>query len=1257
MRGMKRHRLSGIAAWMRSVAVVSRRGRKRDRDQHRRRPVFLGLEDRQLLTNFSVTNLNDSGAGTLRQAIIDANNDPFNPGDPTADSISFNLTNPPSTPTINLNSTLPPVTRPQVVIVGNAPSAVPTGAPGERSSGGVILDGAGIQGNGFWLLAEQDVIESFFITGFGMGSTGISVSADGDSVLGCTIESIEGSGITVSGVGGASIEGNLVSGNTGIGIFLFGPGTDGNVVSSNYVGIAENGDSAFGNDSVGVGISDGASDNAVFENVISGNHSAGVFISDVGTTGNKVDENLIGTNASGISAVGNSNQGIFIGGGATDNTVGGGNVISGNNGDGVDFDGSGTVGNVVEGNRIGTDGDGTGPVRNTGSGISISASASDETISSNVISGNGGDGILMNQGSSSNVVQGNLIGVDSYGTAALGNSAWGVIVDQAPSNTVGGSAAGARNVISGNNEGGLAIYGGASVNDVAEGNYIGTDVTGTVALGNAYGGIYVGSGSLFSDNPPGSASFATIGGTVAGAGNLISGNDTALTGNGGIVVYGSGASNNLIEGNQIGVNSTGTAALANLGIGVDIFGGATSNTVGGATATAANVVSGNQGNGIDITGSGTSGNVVAGNIIGTNAAGATGLGNSGDGVDILSGATNNTIGGTVTAATNTIVDNTDVGVAISDTGTSGNVVEGNFIGTNAAGATGLGNTFQGVFLFNGTTNNTIGGTAAGAGNVIAGNATASTSSRSYSNLEIDNAGTSGNVVQGNFIGTNASGKSGLNPSFTFGAFIGYGASGNTIGGTTSAARNIISGNTDVGVYLFDTGPAGNLVQGNFIGTNVAGTAPLPNQSEGVLIATDGTSGEPASNNTIAGNVIAGNGPGNTTAGSGIALDNAGSNLIENNFIGTNASGATGLGNGEDGVHLLPATLGSYVGTGAPDNTITGNTIADNAQYGVLIDGTTSTGNVVQGNYIGTNASGAIGLGNTLGGVLIDQGASGNTIGGTAIGTGNVIANNAGNGVTVGDSPTDTTVDDSILGNSIYGNTKLGIDLGDDGVTLNNSEGHTGPNLFQDFPVITSAVSSSSATTITGTVSGPANSLLRVELFVNPAADPSGYGQGKTFLNFVVVAINGSGQGSFSYTTTTQIAPGQVITATATDASGNTSEFSKDATVIANVTSQIGYQITGPVYNRFRNTYAETLTLTNDGATTIAGPIQVVIDGLTAGVTLTNATGTAPDGSPYVTTSTSLAPGQSVSVTLTFTKTSTGLYINYTPTFYSGSFPS
>ena len=194
------------------------------------------------------------------------------------------------------------------------------------------------------------------------------------------------------------------------------------------------------------------------------------------------------------------------------------------------------------------------------------------------------------------------------------------------------------------------------------------------------------------------------------------------------------------------------------------------------------------------------------------------------------------------------------------------------------------------------------------------------------------------------------------------------------------------------------------------------------------------------------------------------------------------------------------------------------------------------------------ADGVTPLGNGEHGILVD-GASTTpvTIGGTSGTSSNVIANNPRGGVAL--NPLSTRQRVSVLGNSIYANGtnafRLGIDLRDNGLTPNDaSDGDSGPNNLQNFPVLTSAVPGT-GTTIAGTLNSTAGtSGYRVELFSNATCDHSGYGEGRTFLGATTLATDGSGNGSFSTTVPTTLANNTPVTATATDPQGNTSEFSQ-----------------------------------------------------------------------------------------------------------------
>jgi hypothetical protein len=191
---------------------------------------------------------------------------------------------------------------------------------------------------------------------------------------------------------------------------------------------------------------------------------------------------------------------------------------------------------------------------------------------------------------------------------------------------------------------------------------------------------------------------------------------------------------------------------------------------------------------------------------------------------------------------------------------------------------------------------------------------------------------------------------------------------------------------------------------------------------------------------------------------------------------------------------------------------------------------------IYGNYIGTDVSGTQSLGNQWLGVGVGVGSLDVSIGSdTSPALANTIANNGsglssalhtavnGPGVWIAAFRA-TPYDISVQGNAIYGNAGLGIDLGGDfpspgpdGVTPNDSQGHGGPNNFQDFPALASATSSDSGTFLTGSFSEAAepDTTLILDFYVNPSADPSGYGQGQTYLGSRTVTTDGNGYVGFS----------------------------------------------------------------------------------------------------------------------------------------------
>jgi len=407
-------------------------------------------------------------------------------------------------------------------------------------------------------------------------------------------------------------------------------------------------------------------------------------------------------------------------------------------------------------------------------------------------------------------------------------------------------------------------------------------------------------------------------------------------------------------------------------------------------------------------------------------------------------------------------------------------VKGNFIGTSAAGDVALLNDV-GVEIVGGSAN-LVGGTPPSARNLISGNNVG---------LEITGASVTGTVVRGNYIGIRKAGDAAL-PNGFGGALI-TDAGGTTVGGTASGAGNVISGNDRFGIRFIGT--TGTVVQGNLIGTDAAGTADVGNHdagldaftSPGILIggADEG-----------AGNVISGNGEG------GIFTQSTDGSVIQGNRIGIAATDSGAIGNDNEGVFL-------FAGDGA---TVSGNVIEHNSTFGALIrnDDTTITGNLV-----------------------VDNGSAG-TFGGVAVA---LVGSGSGQG-------------NRILTNIIFGNTGLGIDLGGDGVTANDTDDpDTGPNDLQNFPVLASAIRAANGiTTVSGSLNSTPSHDFTLQFFLADG-ESSNHGEAVLFLGSKAVTTDAGGDKSFSFATTV-LSPGQEVTGTATDLStGDTSEFSLNVVVV------------------------------------------------------------------------------------------------------------
>ncbi len=535
----------------------------------------------------------------------------------------------------------------------------------------------------------------------------------------------------------------------------------------------------------------------------------------------------------------------------------------------------------------------------------------------------------------------------------------------------------------------------------------------------------------------------------------------------------------------------------------------------------------------------SSGNIVEGNYIGIRADGTKPIGTAVFGIWNVGSGGNNLIGGTNAQARN-IISNCGQAVTLQNVG--GNVVRGNYIGTNVAGTVALPNNNVINASFSDIT---IGGTTAGAGNLISGNGFGSAVSIVGSTA----------IIQGNLFGTTADGTQPIaNGGIGIDLFPSISSEVVTIGGTTPAARNVIAANS-TGIRLRKG--SNELVQGNFIGTNSTGTGALPNASHGIeFFGVPGTFPSVTIGGTAtgAGNLISGN----AEDGIFVAGNFGGSDpIIQGNLIGTDVNGVVAIPNASNGIELFQSGAGTVIGgtSAAARNVISGNRL-----NGIFVGGGASSG-LIEGNYIGLNRLGTGALGNTGNGVFFDNFNDGNTVGGTASGSSNTIAFNGGAGVATASRVLLVGgAGGAVQANSIHDNGGLGIDIYGDGVTKNT------PGSGSNYPVITSVQTSDTGTTIQGTLQNgnyTAGITYTLQFFSNMNVDPSGYGEGETYIGKTTITTDGTtSPHPFSLTVTPAVPPGRFITAVASGRDQfNTpgfeylSEFSFAAKVTGNTTPQ------------------------------------------------------------------------------------------------------
>lgn len=1030
---------------------------------------------------------------------------------------------------------------------------------GGVGTGNVISgnSGAGINlgTNSLWSVVQGNII--------GLNPGGNAVRPNGAEGV-----NLNGSYVRLGGT--AAGEGNVISGNTGKGLIIQNATCTSNTVEGNYIGLDATGTADLGNGNDGVWIVNSTKYNTIggsapgARNVISGNTRGMLVYSSSGP--NYIQNNLIGWNAAGNGLVPNSAEGIYCGNSAIamigGETAGLGNRIAGNSIGVYRLDASNiqVLGNSIRDNTgLGIDAGATGMTANDGSGeadgvqnypviYTVSNGASEVTIGGSLVTTPNttcrleffrnpsscteegadflGSSVVTSNGSGNaafSAVFAATVSNGEYITATATTSARGTSefcqARPAPynylvvTNTNDSGAGSLRqciadanstfgpNTITFNIPGAgikriilasqLTVLDPVTIDGTSQPGYSWTPIIELNGWGSDIAGISV-------------ATLASSGSTIRGL--SITGFRTA-----GLVLWNS--NNNIVAGNWLGVDATGTSAPGNgltpSATNLYIENGA-SNVIGGTTAADRNVICGGH-HCVGIWYGLSTNNTVMGNWIGMRPDGATAASPVNDCVNVWYGAHHNTIGGTTSGSGNVLAYAGRWGIGLGTIGAAGgNIVQGNKIGADATGMLDYGNGLRGVSI-DSNPNNLIGGNSAAARNIISGN--------NGSAIVIAGAGATTNTIQGNYIGLNAAGAAALSNT---GRGIYANQPGQIIGGSAAGEGNVISGNSSAGVCL-ESGADNCIIRGNIIGLNSTASAPVPNNN-GIEATTAGL-------NMIGGlnpsdrNIVSGNNS------YGILLSsNATSNTILGNLIGLDGAGAADMGNGADGIRLTTGASWNVIGSSAPAGR---NFISGNNGNGILVMTTATLSNTIAGNSIGTAADGTTLVGNSASGVSLSNVVS-MVVGGAAAGEGNLIAGNA-TGVRAAD-----TTGVRILGNVIRSNAGLGIDAGQAGITPSDP---LDADAVQNAPIITLVGNGASETTVTGTLSSSPSTTFRLEFFSNSAPDPSGSGEGERWLGAANVTTNEAGLATFDISLPAVTAATDYVSATATSMVRGTSEFS------------------------------------------------------------------------------------------------------------------